>query len=619
MHNDRSARIFSWIKAFLCLCLWAIPVIYLVYSLVIIQFVIHHSYDAILQFYSRNWPESFDAGWISRYCFTQGWYEGILKFNQVLTGSISCVLVIYVWYSRAIVRFLRGLLRETGRILRFLVKGFTGCSPGEKMALSGLFGTLIVYWVYTFINSPMFMDECCTYLNFVRYGFFFTIISYPAPNNHIFFNVICTVLNKVSFLSPELVMRLPSLVASFLLYYGIFCIFKYWDGFRRAMVVVAGVAFVHILSYYTVQGRGYQLQLLFVVVSALSGWAYFFSAAWSGRAGYFLFVVSSILGFYVNPLFVYHFLTLLLLFGFLLIKRKEFTKGKVLIKAIVIIGGVTLILYLPLILGSSWKALTDNKYISGGRPWHALIDDFGIFIYDLKYIFYYGAGSLLLFPAAVAGSLFLYFRHKITGPFYDFAFYYFVASLLALAMVIVYKKIYPLERSLCFWVLALNIIFVNVCYDAIRLYFPRRAGLLIILLIGVKIAFSVRLLYSDRFAIRNYADVGWYNDANRVYPPLADLHPRTWQIMDVEDSYPAYLKLYLLEHKKEGRVVLNLREAVGDVIFLPDSCVTGFPLQGYTRWKDKEGNTSFDGGGMRIYISSAFLKSREYLKLNDNQ
>jgi len=50
--------------------------------------------------------------------------------------------------------------------------------------------------------------------------------------------------------------------------------------------------------------------------------------------------------------------------------------------------------------------------------------------------------------------------------------------------------------------------------------------------------------------------------------------------MNAEDSYPVYLKLYLLEHKKEGRVLFNLKEAVGDVIFLPDSCASTFPLQG---------------------------------------
>lgn len=607
MNAYRPGRVSSWMRIFLCVCLWAIPIGYLVYSLVIIQFVADHSYEAILQFYSRNWPDAFDLESVSRNCFTQGWYGWIRGHNRVLTVLNSFVLTAYVLYSRAVMRFMRGLLQETGRVLHFLGKSFAGCNPGEKKALSVLFGGLLIYWVYTFVNSPMFLDEGCSYFNFVRQGVLFTIINYPVPNNHIFFNIICSVLYKISFLSPELVMRLPSMATSFLLYYGIFCIFKYWGGFQRAIVVVAGVAFCHILSYYTVQGRGYQVQLLFVVVSALSGWAYFFSPLWSGRAGYFLFVVSSVLGFYVNPLFVYHFLSLLLLFGYLVIKGREFSKGWLFLRAVFLIGGVTLILYLPLILGSSWRALTDNQYISEGRPLHALIDQFGILVYDLKYIFYYGSGSLVLLAVAIPGALFLYFRGKLKGAFYDYAFYYFVASLLALAMVTIYKRIYPLERGLCFWVLALNIMFVNVCYDVIRAYFPRRAWVLIIFLIGLKIAGSLRLLYMDRFAIRNYIDVQVYNEPQKIYEQLCKLRPGSWQVMDSEDSYPVYLKLYLLEHGKGGRVLFNRKEAVGDVIFLPDSCTLSVPLQRYTRWADKEGHTDFDGGKLHIYVARNFL------------
>jgi len=100
--------------------------------------------------------------------------------------------------------------------------------------------------------------------------------------------------------------------------------------------------------------------------------------------------------------------------------------------------------------------------------------------------------------------------------------------------------------------------------------------------------------YTDRFAIRNYEDVRWYKDSNKIYPQLPTCIPVPWQVMNAEDSYPVYLKLYLLEHKKEGGVVQPQRGGRGCDL-LTDSCASTFPLQGYTRWADKEGNTVFDG------------------------
>lgn len=605
-----SGRRSSLIISLISLCLWAVPLLYLVYSLWIIFFVTGHSYEALREYYVRNWPDAFDADKISQTCFTPAWYDWIGAHKGLLIGGISVVGAGYLGFSRSVLRFLRGGLTEIGQGFQWMVETFRGCSRAEKGWLLGFFGVLALYWIYLFVNSPMFLDETCSFFHFAKQGFFFTIASYPAPNNHVLLNIICSWLYKLPFLTPALVMRLPSIGASLLLYCLLFCVFKWKGSFGRAIVVVAGVAFIHLLSYYTVQGRGYQLQLLLIVINTLSGWMYGAgSNAGKERYGYYLFILSAILGFYVNPLFCYPFGALLLIAGYRVVRSRELEKGLVLAGAVGVIIAVVLVLYLPIILGSSPHAINDNKYTSG-RSWSSLVDDFGIFIYDIKYIFYYGYGSLVLVPLALVFSLICYFRGVIRGFYYDYAFYYLLASVLSIGILTVYKKIYPLERSLCFWALALNIMFLNVCYDVIRRWRPRWAPLLLGLLIVVKTAGSVRLLYMARFSIRNSIDAQIYYDPQPIYPELAGLHPRSWQVTHSEDSYPMYLRLYLFTHREKTPVIFSTNRALGDVILVADTTAARIPLEGYTRWRDKNGRIEFDQDNFGIYISDA-LKARQ--------
>ena len=601
------------------LCLWAVPLLYLAYSLWIIFFVTGHSYEALQEYYARNWPDAFDVGTVSKTCLTPAWYGFLATHKGLLVGSLSIVGLGYLAFSRSVLRFLRAGLSELAQGFRWLGETFRKCSTPERAGLLGLFGVLGLYWTYLFVNSPLFLDETCSFFHFAKQGFFFTIASYPVPNNHILLNVIAAWLYKLPFLTPALVMRLPNIAASLLLYYLLFCVFQRKGSFGRAMVVVAGVAFIHLLSYYTVQGRGYQLQLLLIAVNALSGWMYFFP--WPGqsretdrgggrghrRYGYYLFILSAILGFYVNPLFAYSFGAVLLVAGYRIVRGREWGKGLVLAGAVGVVVAAVGVLYLPIILGSSPQSIYDNKYVTASRPWSSLADGFRIFVYDIKYIFYYGYGSLVLVPLALIFSLAAYFRGRVRGFYYDYALYFLLASILSIAFLTVFKKIYPLERSLCFWVLALNIMFMNVCYDVVRQWTPRWAPLVLGLMLVVKTAGSVRLLYMDRFSIRNSVEGKLYYDPQPLFPQLIGLHPRSWQVTDSEDSYPMYLRLYLFTHGEKTPVIFSTDRALGDVILVADTAAGRIPLDGYTRWRDNKGRIEFDENNFGIYLSNALI------------
>jgi hypothetical protein len=614
MFRVRRGGWLSFGRGLLSLCLWAVPIVYLLYSLVIVIFVTHHSYADVLQFYSRTWPHAFDVEAISRDCFTDTWYGWINRHSGWLIGIIAGVLGLYIAYSSSIHRLLSGLLNDTGRALRFLARAFTECSSRQRASLLLLFGALLGYWIYIYAHYPLYADEACAYVYFVRQGFFLTTICYPIPNNHIFFDIVCGWLDKLSFLGPTMVMRLPSMAAGCIMYYVIFCLFKRWGDFRRAMAVVAGVAFCHILSHYAMQGRGYQLQLLFTVISAVSAWAYWFSPQWRGRSGYGLFIVSSVLGFYINPLFVFHFLAMCLIGAGAMLKKtkdegakkdegvkKDETGmkaegGKIFLKAIFMIVGLTAILYLPLILGSSWKSILGNRD-TGSGSWHRIASEFGIFLYDIKYDFYYGYAALYVVPAAIVLSLFLYYRGKIGGYFYKWGLYYFLASVLSVTIIILYMRMYPLERALCFWVLALNVIFVNVVYDALRVYFPGRAMLLVV---------AALLVNWDKFLLRNDINVRDNIQMQQDFEQLSRLQPGSWQITDSEDDWVDHLRLYLTGHGQPENVFYDRKQALGDILFIRAKYLPFFDLRGYREWGHRMVKTG-DGGSLYIYVSPKLL------------
>jgi hypothetical protein len=617
MRRFRHGATYSLGKILLSICLWSVPLVYLLYSLIILKFVSQHSYSELLLWYGRSWPGSFDLGKMGRDCFTEDWYNRLKTNSEWLTALIVAIMVVYGICSRAVWKFLFALLHDIAFTARFLARSFTDCRGGQKVALLSLFGAIMAYWIYIFAHSPFFGDEATSYVYFARHGFLLTVISYPIPNNHILLNVLCGWLHKIP-LGPALVMRLPSMATASLMYYGIFCLFRYWSDFQRAMVVTAGVAFCHILSFYAVSGRGYQLQMLFTVVSAMSVWAYWFSGERRGRSGFALFIVASVLGFYVNPLFIYHFLALMMIAGFVFLKNKDHDGGKSFLRAILLIGVLVLIFYLPLLLVSRPGSVLENRFVAGNLPWNRLVKDFPIFLYDIKYDLYYGYFALYMLPGAVLLSLWLYHRRMIAGRFYDWGLYYFVATLLAILVVTLYKHIYPLERSLSFWVLAINIIFVNVVYDGIRYLFLVRkppvllsgsaiwaAGLVSLFLL-VKIGISVRLLYWDKYHLQNDKSAIVCRQVGQDISDLAALHPASWQVTDDDNNYPVQVRLYLSARGEESKV-FDRQELCGDILFLPPDAPLPDPTK-YQWWANR-GKSPAEMDWIAIYVSKRLLKA----------
>jgi len=583
-----------------------IPVVYLLLSFSIVFFIQHHSYDYILTYYTQHWPTAFDVTVFARLCLTPAWYGWVHAHALVLEVGIAILLVVYGLLMRKMRKGAQLLLGDVRQVFVFMRQTFVELNSREKWMLLGLFVLIGCYRLYFFCQFPMHPDETASYLFFARQGALMASVNYVTTNNHVLLNVVCSFLAKLSFLSAKWTMRLPAMMGDIILLVGLFCILKRLGNFARAFWVVAGLAFCYILSYYATQGRGYQWQGIGAVLSMGCCWWYFFSPAGWSKKGYGLFIASSVAGFYLNPLFVYPFFTLMLAAGYLFVKNKNWAGLLSFIKAGLAIGVLTFVLYLPLIISSSWNALVNSGFINEHQHLSELTGEVGDLVFSFNYIINYGSAGIVILVVGIVISLYLYYRKYIGGIFYPMMLVWFVCSLISFILITVYQKVFPPERAMCFWILIVDCIFLNVLYDLFYRGVPAKASLLFAWLIVAKVAFSVRTIYWPKYAIERKEQVVIYNNIRPQFDALTAIGVTTWQVTDPDDYYSMFLALYLIEHNMRNNLVLNNTQGKADVIFLPDKYEPGFDLKGYKLWK--AGQVTAKGKGLSIYAKEMLIK-----------
>jgi len=591
------------IRYLFCAGLFIVPIFYLLLSLGIQVAVGRTSYESILGWYSARRPNSFDIREMATRCFTPRWYEGLRVYRLPVMAGIIVLLILYLLCSRRVWRCLQELSEEIGKIGRFMVRTFGELNGRERGWLLLLFAGVFLYRLYFFFAYPLHPDEVFSYLYFARQGFLVTATSYPLPNNHVLFNIICSCLSKLPWMSPKAVMRLPNMAGDLILLYGIFCLFRRWGGFQRAILTVAGVSFCHLLSFYAVQGRGYELQLLCAMVTGLAGWECFCGERRHLRRGYGLFIIASVAGVYINPTFLYHFTALMLMFVYFSLRRREYRGFLLSIRAALLTGVLVFILYLPLVLASSWRALSDSTPDKKWTDYGGLLYSLADFAYDFKTIAYYGRPGFWLLCGLSVLLLYLYKKKKLAGNFYDHSIVYFICVGVSLLLWSVYTMQYPMDRTLCSLALAMYLFFVTACYDLSRAWLGRAAPWIFGCFLLVRAAGSMRGLYwePDSVDVRPESAIRRHVEADME--KLDRLHPASWQITRSDDYYSMYLQLHLIEKGDTGRVVLRRDAAVGDVIFLPESYLPFFHLEGYRLWADKR--WTVEAKSLEIYVARA--------------
>ncbi|MBK5720701.1 glycosyltransferase family 39 protein [Dysgonomonas sp. Marseille-P4677] len=237
------------------------------------------------------------------------------------------------------------------------IKDFTKASYRD-LRYSGLKYILVLplgiscYYLFT---QPVLYDEASAYFGCIKPVFYKCLICYPIPNNHILYSFLASIINILPG-DILLKMRITSYLAFVL---SILISFQFAKKVfsEKLSILVTGIFSVLFLTlFYSFIGRGYSLLVLFTILSLYSA---FCIIKENNRTKHWaFFVISSVLGFYTIPSFLYPFISINLYI--LLYNYKNILK-QIIYNLIIVF--LTLILYIPIFIVSGMEMVTSNPLV----------------------------------------------------------------------------------------------------------------------------------------------------------------------------------------------------------------------------------------------------------------
>jgi Dolichyl-phosphate-mannose-protein mannosyltransferase len=280
--------------------------------------------------------------------------EKILTLNryrsvQLFMLSISGILLFSLFRLDQISAFINRLIHESADGIKSCYNAIT------KTDLKYILILPFVASIYFAITLPVSFDEALTYLVFTSRGPLVSLSYYPYPNNHVLHSLITNFTRFIP-LTELFNLRISSIlinVFTWTIAYKFIAVFYN----KKTALIITGISAVLFLNiYYSYMSRGYSLLNLFFMICLYCSFK--ISNHQTGKKYWVWFTLSSILGFFTMPSFLYPYVTLNL---YILIKRRDSFKKQVLMGISTV--AAVIFLYTPIIIVNGLKALTGNDYV----------------------------------------------------------------------------------------------------------------------------------------------------------------------------------------------------------------------------------------------------------------
>jgi hypothetical protein len=215
------------------------------------------------------------------------------------------------------------------------------------------------------LNKSIAYDEAYTFIHFASRSFKHILADYSAPNNHIFHTILVGIAYRM-FGGEAWVLRLPAFIAGVLMVPAMYVTARRFFSASQALGAAAIIAVLPVFINYSVNGRGYTLLILFSLLLANFGG---FLVSQPGKTALIAFGITTVLGFYTIPIFLYPWAGVVLwIVATYFFSREPWQdrsrKLTVFLGVSVLAGLATLILYSPVILfGSGLASLISNEIV----------------------------------------------------------------------------------------------------------------------------------------------------------------------------------------------------------------------------------------------------------------
>ena len=280
------------------------------------------------------------------------------------------------------------------------------------LVLSGI-GLFLRLW---HIRRAIRYDEASTYLLFASQPIYRALSNYSYPNNHLLHTLLAYLSIQV-FGDTAVTLRLPALLG------GCLCIPASWVAARALYGRLAGilsagcVAALPTFVEFSVNARGYSLQWLCIL--CMMTCAVVLSANLSSRPGWLGFVISGVAGLYCIPTMIIPAAGMVIWMLMSGAASRGTARLRELLRAlawaVVGMGLVSALLYLPPLLASGPSALVSNRFVASRET--SFLDGLGPLLHSTWQYWTEGVPApvtWILVAGAVLGLLF--HRRASKGP-----------------------------------------------------------------------------------------------------------------------------------------------------------------------------------------------------------
>ena len=443
-------------------------------------------YDQVIQLLAKQLTTNKDSSKLEKF-LTINRFRSVQLFILLISG----ILLFCLFRLDRISTFINRLIRESGDGIKSCLNAIT------KTDLKYILVLPFVAAVYFAITLPVSFDEALTYLVFTSRGPFVSISYYPFPNNHVLHSLITNFTRYIPF--TELFdLRISSILINVLTWTIAYkCIAVFYN--KKTSLIITGISAVLFLNiYYSYMSRGYSLMNLFFMISLYC--AFKISIHQTGKKYWAWFTLSSILGFFTMPSFLYPYVTLNL---YILIKRRDCFKKQVQMGISTV--AAVIILYTPIIIVNGLKALTGNEYVKPISRSEVIENLWPFFLQSIREIS--GFHWVYILPALLISFLFCLIYQRKEDLLHFLFFILVVPALLILHSVI------PFPRTFVYYGFLLVFLTVNPfreLLDKIKINWLLPALLLVQFLLIFNFNQSI-VAYEERDPQINFTSAGIVN------------------------------------------------------------------------------------------------------------
>lgn len=487
-----------------------------------------------------------------------------IKFSLLISAFLNLIILILLIFKKDFLQVPSRLLKPLVYFPKWLFINFKNLNNSEKILLVSCLILVAVQRHLLSFNTSVIYDEAWTYLAFTSKNPVVAACFYPSSNNHILYSHFSQI---TKFLPFDILTNLRSPA----IFMGLMCVVVFFFFAKQYLkknglwISVLVFSFSFPAVYYGFAARGYSTILLFFIIG-------FFSALKileeSSNSQYWsAFSLSSALGFYTIPVYLYPFVTISL-FLFLYFLINKIRSGFIsLIKYVSFTSFMVLILYLPVFIVSGLNSVVGNKFVKSHDLSFVLSNFTGHISNSIKFFTASELGYIVLGVLL----LLLIFSH-ISGKIKSSKLVIFsLMSFIIIPFLIFAHRVIPVERTWIYLLVPLSL----VCGKIAEFQFMKYIlfALCLINFLNISYNWKKQMIWYDNICEEDYEQGEYFTNyfKNKTAKIVAEnrmnsylkfnnlLYNQNWEILN-KMPVNTDKNTFLILHKSEKYLNKDIKE-----------------------------------------------------------